>query len=165
MSLREDFRTGQWTYSDICMGTGLTCSFPGVIDNYHQYIISFAVDEAGIEWTYPQHKLSCNLEICFLVYDAILSGGIHFLIPINLLQMNKPKWHNHQLITNHTVGLWGSCQSLLYHLMDTSSLNAVFMWSLLYVLGELYFMSTGIPSATSPSGVIYKVVDPSRWVM
>ena len=29
--------------------------------------------------------------------------------------------------------------------------------------GELYFMSTGVPSATSPSGVIYKVVDPSRW--
>ncbi|KAK7904475.1 hypothetical protein WMY93_017082 [Mugilogobius chulae] len=28
--------------------------------------------------------------------------------------------------------------------------------------GELYFMSTGIPSATSPTGVIYKVVDPSR---
>ncbi|XP_030580834.1 HHIP-like protein 1 isoform X3 [Archocentrus centrarchus] len=27
---------------------------------------------------------------------------------------------------------------------------------------KLYFMSTGIPSATSPSGVIYKVVDPSR---
>ncbi|XP_030299362.1 HHIP-like protein 1 [Sparus aurata] len=74
MSLREDFRTGRWTYNDICMGTGVTCSFPGLIDNYHQYIISFAEDEAG----------------------------------------------------------------------------------------ELYFMSTGIPSATSPSGVIYKVVDPSR---
>ncbi|KAL4630339.1 HHIP-like protein 1 [Arapaima gigas] len=28
--------------------------------------------------------------------------------------------------------------------------------------GELYFMSTGIPSATSPSGVVYKIVDPSR---
>lgn len=49
MSLREDFRTGQWMYNDICMGTGLTCSFPGLIDNYHQYIISFAVDEAGNE--------------------------------------------------------------------------------------------------------------------
>ncbi|XP_029350359.1 HHIP-like protein 1 isoform X2 [Echeneis naucrates] len=74
MSLQEDRNTGQWKYSEICMGIGLTCAFPGVINNYHQYIISFAEDEAG----------------------------------------------------------------------------------------ELYFMSTGIPSAMSPSGVVYKVVDPSR---
>ncbi|XP_075993713.1 HHIP-like protein 1 [Genypterus blacodes] len=74
MSLQEDKQTGHWTYNEICMGMGLTCAFPGLINNYHQYIISFAEDEAG----------------------------------------------------------------------------------------ELYFMSTGIPSATSPSGVVYKVVDPSR---
>lgn len=29
------------------MGMGLTCAFPGLINNYHQYIISFAEDEAG----------------------------------------------------------------------------------------------------------------------
>ncbi|KAG7226125.1 hypothetical protein INR49_014218, partial [Caranx melampygus] len=74
MSLQEDRNTRQWKYNEICMGMGLTCAFPGLINNYHQYIISFAEDEAG----------------------------------------------------------------------------------------ELYFMSTGIPSATSPSGVVYKVVDPSR---
>lgn len=74
MSLREDRHSGQWRYTEVCMGMGLTCAFPGVINNYHQYIISFAEDEAG----------------------------------------------------------------------------------------ELYFMSTGIPSATSPSGVVYKIVDPSR---
>ncbi|KAM9707555.1 LOW QUALITY PROTEIN: HHIP-like protein 1 [Menidia menidia] len=75
MSLREaPPLSGAWQYSEVCMGLGVTCSFPGLINNYHQYIISFAEDEAG----------------------------------------------------------------------------------------ELYFMSTGIPSATSPSGVIYKVVDPSR---
>ncbi|KAM4854006.1 LOW QUALITY PROTEIN: HHIP-like protein 1 [Thomomys bottae] len=28
--------------------------------------------------------------------------------------------------------------------------------------GELYFMSTGVPSATAAHGVIYKVIDPSR---
>uniref|UniRef100_A0A3B3YQY6 SRCR domain-containing protein n=1 Tax=Poecilia mexicana TaxID=48701 RepID=A0A3B3YQY6_9TELE len=28
--------------------------------------------------------------------------------------------------------------------------------------GELYFLSTGVPSATARSGVIYKIVDPSR---
>ncbi|XP_030212668.1 HHIP-like protein 1 [Gadus morhua] len=74
MSLQEDQNTGHWNYHEVCMGMGLTCAFPGLINNYHQYIISFAEDEAG----------------------------------------------------------------------------------------ELYFMSTEIPSATARSGVVYKVVDPSR---
>ncbi|NXO76330.1 HIPL1 protein, partial [Sitta europaea] len=74
MSLKEDHATGEWQYSEICMGTGQTCMFPGLINNYYQYIISFAEDEAG----------------------------------------------------------------------------------------ELYFLSTGVPSATAPNGVVYKVVDPSR---
>ncbi|NXS90889.1 HIPL1 protein, partial [Jacana jacana] len=74
MSLKEDRATGAWQYSEICMGTGQTCMFPGLINNYYQYIISFAEDEAG----------------------------------------------------------------------------------------ELYFMSTGVPSATAPHGVVYKVVDTSR---
>lgn len=30
------------------------------------------------------------------------------------------------------------------------------------VLGELYFLATGAPSATARAGVIYKIVDPSR---
>ncbi|NXV26410.1 HIPL1 protein, partial [Rissa tridactyla] len=74
MSLKEDRATGEWQYSEICMGSGQTCMFPGLINNYYQYIISFAEDEAG----------------------------------------------------------------------------------------ELYFMSTGVPSATAPHGVVYKVVDTSR---
>ncbi|XP_010130555.1 PREDICTED: HHIP-like protein 1 [Buceros rhinoceros silvestris] len=74
MSLKEDHATGEWQYSEICMGMGQTCMFPGLINNYYQYIISFAEDEAG----------------------------------------------------------------------------------------ELYFMSTGIPSATAPHGVVYKMVDTSR---
>ncbi|XP_069493529.1 HHIP-like protein 1 [Ambystoma mexicanum] len=74
MSLKENRNTGEWQYNEICMGTGQTCMFPGLINNYYQYIISFAEDEAG----------------------------------------------------------------------------------------ELYFMSTGFPSATSPTGVVYKIVDTSR---
>uniref|UniRef100_H3ASX4 HHIP like 1 n=1 Tax=Latimeria chalumnae TaxID=7897 RepID=H3ASX4_LATCH len=74
MSLNENRQTGEWVYHEICMGTGQTCMFPGLINNYYQYIISFAEDEAG----------------------------------------------------------------------------------------ELYFMSTGIPSATSTAGVVYKIVDTSR---
>nr|XP_060475735.1 HHIP-like protein 1 [Panthera onca] len=74
MSLRENVETGQWRYSEICMGRGQTCAFPGLINNYHPHIISFAEDEAG----------------------------------------------------------------------------------------ELYFMSTGVPSAAAARGVVYKVIDPSR---
>uniref|UniRef100_A0A8C0ZLG8 SRCR domain-containing protein n=1 Tax=Castor canadensis TaxID=51338 RepID=A0A8C0ZLG8_CASCN len=74
MSLRENPETGQWRYSEICMGRGQTCAFPGLINSYYPHIISFAEDEAG----------------------------------------------------------------------------------------ELYFMSTGVPSATAARGVIYKVIDPSR---
>uniref|UniRef100_A0A8C0MGV2 Cytochrome P450 family 46 subfamily A member 1 n=1 Tax=Canis lupus familiaris TaxID=9615 RepID=A0A8C0MGV2_CANLF len=72
MSLRENLETGQWRYSEICMGRGQTCAFPGLINNYYPHIISFAEDEAG----------------------------------------------------------------------------------------ELYFMSTGVPSATAARGVVYKVIDP-----
>ncbi|XP_011806976.1 PREDICTED: HHIP-like protein 1 [Colobus angolensis palliatus] len=74
MSLQENPGTGQWHYSEICMGRGQTCEFPGLINNYYPYIISFGEDEAG----------------------------------------------------------------------------------------ELYFMSTGEPSATAPRGVVYKIIDPSR---
>ncbi|ELR57803.1 HHIP-like protein 1, partial [Bos mutus] len=74
MSLRENPETGQWRYSEICMGRGQTCAFPGLINNYYPHIISFGEDEAG----------------------------------------------------------------------------------------ELYFMSTGMPSATVAHGVVYKMIDPSR---
>ncbi|XP_054989105.1 HHIP-like protein 1 [Sorex araneus] len=74
MSLREHAETGQWRYSEICMGRGQTCAFPGLINHYHPHIISFGEDEAG----------------------------------------------------------------------------------------ELYFLSTAVPSATAARGVVYKVIDPSR---
>lgn len=36
---------------------------------------------------------------------------------------------------------------------------------LFFLPGELYFLSTGVPSATAPNGVVYKVVDTSRYVL
>ncbi|XP_054868110.1 HHIP-like protein 1 [Amphiprion ocellaris] len=74
MSLKENTTTGEWQYTEICMGRGQTCRFPKLIDSHYKYIISFAEDEAG----------------------------------------------------------------------------------------ELYFLATGVPSATARTGVIYKIVDPSR---
>ncbi|GCB78549.1 hypothetical protein scyTo_0019427 [Scyliorhinus torazame] len=74
MALKEDSRSGRWDYHEICMGRGQVCNFPRLINNYYQYIISFAEDEAG----------------------------------------------------------------------------------------ELYFMSSGNPSAYTPAGTVYKIIDPSR---
>ncbi|XP_015279922.1 PREDICTED: HHIP-like protein 1 [Gekko japonicus] len=48
MSLKENRVTGEWEYNEICMGIGQTCMFPGLINNYYQYIISFAEDEAEL---------------------------------------------------------------------------------------------------------------------
>lgn len=62
MSLREDRNTGRWKYNEICMGMGLTCAFPALINNYHQYIISFAEDEAGNAGTRMNpSNLLCNV--------------------------------------------------------------------------------------------------------
>lgn len=47
MSLKEDAKTGEWQYNEICMGTDQTCRFPKLINSYYKYIISFAEDEAG----------------------------------------------------------------------------------------------------------------------
>lgn len=55
MSLQEDVNTGRWKYNEICMGKGRTCIFPGLINNYHQYIISFGEDEAGKASTWALH--------------------------------------------------------------------------------------------------------------
>uniref|UniRef100_H3BD98 Si:ch211-136a13.1 n=1 Tax=Latimeria chalumnae TaxID=7897 RepID=H3BD98_LATCH len=74
MSLREDRGSGEWLYTELCMGQDQACNFPKLINNYLMYIISFAEDEAG----------------------------------------------------------------------------------------ELYFLSTGNPSAAIPAGTVYKIVDPSR---
>lgn len=97
MSLKEDPSTGSWNYNEICMGMGLTCAFPGLINNYFPYIISFGEDESG-KW------------------PAVF---ITVFIFVRLIMC--------------------------------------------FCAGELYFMSTGVPRATAPSGVVYKLVDPSRW--
>nr|XP_046269805.1 HHIP-like protein 2 [Scatophagus argus] len=47
MALEEDKSTGNWKERSICMGDTKTCSFPGLINHHHKFIISFAEDEAG----------------------------------------------------------------------------------------------------------------------
>ncbi|XP_068172917.1 HHIP-like protein 1 isoform X1 [Antennarius striatus] len=47
MSLKENVTTGEWKYTEICMGRDRTCRFPKLINSYYKYIISFAEDEAG----------------------------------------------------------------------------------------------------------------------
>ncbi|XP_054653637.1 HHIP-like protein 2 isoform X3 [Dunckerocampus dactyliophorus] len=47
MALEEDKVTGSWKERSVCMGDTKTCSFPGLINHHHKFIISFAEDEAG----------------------------------------------------------------------------------------------------------------------
>ncbi|KAM9777554.1 HHIP-like protein 2 [Neosynchiropus ocellatus] len=47
MALEEDKTTGSWKEKSVCMGDTKTCSFPGLINHHHKFIISFAEDESG----------------------------------------------------------------------------------------------------------------------
>ncbi|XP_049320178.1 HHIP-like protein 2 [Astyanax mexicanus] len=47
MALEEDKISGSWKERNVCMGDTKTCSFPGLINHHHKFIISFAEDEAG----------------------------------------------------------------------------------------------------------------------
>ncbi|XP_071765683.2 HHIP-like protein 2 [Centroberyx gerrardi] len=47
MALEEDKTTGNWKERSVCMGDTKTCSFPGLINHHHKFVISFAEDEAG----------------------------------------------------------------------------------------------------------------------
>ncbi|XP_068436656.1 HHIP-like protein 2 [Clinocottus analis] len=47
MALEEDKSSGNWKERRVCMGETKTCSFPGLINHHHKFIISFAEDEAG----------------------------------------------------------------------------------------------------------------------
>ncbi|XP_053701400.1 HHIP-like protein 2 isoform X1 [Synchiropus splendidus] len=47
MALEEDKASGSWTERSVCMGDTKTCSFPGLINHHHKFIISFAEDESG----------------------------------------------------------------------------------------------------------------------
>ncbi|XP_078031487.1 HHIP-like protein 2 [Epinephelus lanceolatus] len=47
MALEEERTTGSWRERSVCMGETKTCSFPGLINHHHKFIISFAEDEAG----------------------------------------------------------------------------------------------------------------------
>lgn len=47
LALEEDKATGNWKERSVCMGDTKTCSFPGLINHYHKFVISFAEDEAG----------------------------------------------------------------------------------------------------------------------
>uniref|UniRef100_A0A087XP62 HHIP like 2 n=2 Tax=Poecilia formosa TaxID=48698 RepID=A0A087XP62_POEFO len=47
MALEENKAARTWIEKSICMGSTTTCSFPGLINHHHKFIISFAEDEAG----------------------------------------------------------------------------------------------------------------------
>lgn len=57
MALEEDRANGVWREKRVCMGDKKTCSFPGLINHHHKFIISFAEDEAGCPF-FPAHSSS-----------------------------------------------------------------------------------------------------------
>lgn len=76
----------------------------------------------------------------------------------------------HSLGVFYANGLQMSSQARDAELMPLcckgQKLHGEFSWvCLVFLPGELYFLSTGVPSATAPNGVVYKVVDTSRYEM
>lgn len=118
---------------------------------------------AGVWWAYRRTGAQVCGPIMRSVWGGVspapsLDSSTIFISTSSPLLKTKPVWlththcnidtYKHAHIHTHTL-----LSAPLYHLVMSSCLP-----------GELYFMSTGIPSATSPSGVVYKVVDPSRWL-
>lgn len=52
MALEEDRSSGNWREKRVCMGDKKTCSFHGLINHHHKFIISFAEDEAGFLFSF-----------------------------------------------------------------------------------------------------------------
>lgn len=68
MSLKENMTTGEWKYNGICMGKDQTCRFPKLINSFHNYIISFAEDEAG-------NNFVCVCVLLLYCYQALKVFG------------------------------------------------------------------------------------------
>lgn len=84
MALEEDKKSGSWKEKNVCMGDTKTCSFPGLINQHHKFIISFAEDEAGgfvqstanVNYKYDSNYAAekHSYYICFF-----LKGELYFL--------------------------------------------------------------------------------------
>lgn len=78
---------------------------------------------------------------------SVSSSGSAELPPLSSLQLESPA-------KGDGWWWWGVAATVFQAVVSP--------FASLVVQGELYFMSTGVPSATAARGVIYKVTDPSR---
>uniref|UniRef100_S4RND3 HHIP like 1 n=1 Tax=Petromyzon marinus TaxID=7757 RepID=S4RND3_PETMA len=67
----EEGPDGAWHKRDLCMGTGQTCAFPGLINNYHSGIISFGEDESEGELYFMSTPLAIATEPHGTLYKIV----------------------------------------------------------------------------------------------
>lgn len=80
MALEEDKLTGSWKERSVCMGDKKTCSFPGLINRHHKFIISFAEDEAGSTLPVITFSFSSSLtEPIMSRLSVFFTGELYFL--------------------------------------------------------------------------------------
>lgn len=124
MSLKENKNTRQWDYSEICMGMGQTCAFPGLINNYYQYIISFAEDEAGMRKfsTFPGcWHFATAVKRCF--HNTDMSAFVSMYI----LSLVYSLVHIHyRLIFSITATIPTFCNFVLHNLKTSAAFCIVY---------------------------------------
>ncbi|MEQ2201951.1 hypothetical protein XENOCAPTIV_021240 [Xenoophorus captivus] len=92
----EDKNSGQWKYNEICMGMGQTCTFPGLINNYYPYIISFAEDESalfGVELlakNKPEPEPTKTYDWLLELLDRLSDRGRALTTPIPIRTTTRP---------------------------------------------------------------------------
>lgn len=98
MALEEDRTTGNWKERSVCMGDTQTCSFPGLINQHHKFIISFAEDEAGKVWSVclcVYHRIRpvwhC-WQAVFVIQGSCTSWLRHTRVPCLLLELCLNSW-------------------------------------------------------------------------
>ncbi|EMP30993.1 HHIP-like protein 1 [Chelonia mydas] len=148
MSLKEKDSTGEWQYTEICMGTGQTCVFPGLINNYYQYIISFAEDEAG---SYSG-KTSVDVNESFaqswslrwwVVHGFALKGGCIPYLAVRVIQ-----WQLEKPAAGFVAleSLRGCCIRGQWSLMTSAQTDAAFV-----KVVDMFLTSPSAPSCTKPT--------------
>lgn len=77
MALEEDKTSGNWKERSVCMGDTKTCSFPGLINHHHKFIISFGEDEAGN--VCPKTSSLTGLQFCTRVMPLMSCTSFYFV--------------------------------------------------------------------------------------
>lgn len=92
MALEEDKTTGSWKERSVCMGDQMTCSFPGLINHHHKFIISFAEDEAGALLGLLAVWTSTTVTNSLLFQGSCILWPLRTQVPRHLLGQYLSSW-------------------------------------------------------------------------